>query len=542
VSLARESLLNELITSIQPVRLRELSVALLIAVGAFLRLYALDRYPLPMHQDELASVYDGYSLAETGADRTGAPHPFIIRGSGAVDYRPALYAWLAAVPLRFLGFSPLAGRLPSAVLGTLSLVLLYAFARRFAGPTFALLALLFAALSPWHILFSRIAHQGSALPGFFLILSLWLWLRCAQKNYPPGQLGVLAFAIGVSANAHYSSRLIAPLLALLVFIDLLSHAPNRRKSAAVFVLACLVGALPQLWVMLTEPEHFFVRLRVTQLSAGGKVPMIAEVLHNFSFVVSPRLLFWPTMEDTGMTAARLIPAEIAVYYLGILTFSKLMDAGPSRFRVYIYLVATIALLPGIITANSSSIRFAAVVPLLPLFSAAGAMWLGEQLQKLGIPRAFYYSTGTIATLGTFSFTAWMYLASPKANGQRSNNVIVQVGQKLATLGARYDSVFVVDSPLYAAYHVVAFSGMRPSEYQAAPKVITLDAKGWDYVRQVGKYQFLPPRELPDRLQLSLASPQRSLFVLRVPPPGVRVVDSVAWFEDKYYFAEPIINR
>ena len=55
---------------------------MLILCGAFLRLYQLDQYPLGVHQDELSNIYDGWSLATTGADRFGDMHPAVVRAFG----------------------------------------------------------------------------------------------------------------------------------------------------------------------------------------------------------------------------------------------------------------------------------------------------------------------------------------------------------------------------------------------------------------------------------------------------------------------------
>ena len=60
-------------------KVRKFAVIGLLAVGAFLRFYQLDQYPLGVHQDELSNIYDGYSLAQTGADRFGDVKRFFRR-------------------------------------------------------------------------------------------------------------------------------------------------------------------------------------------------------------------------------------------------------------------------------------------------------------------------------------------------------------------------------------------------------------------------------------------------------------------------------
>src|SRR4029079_1602532 len=193
-----------------------IAVAVLLALGAWLRFYALDQYPLGVHHDELSTMYDGWSLVETGADRFGAPHPIVERNYGENDYRPAMMSWLDAASIKFFGFNIKAGRLPAAVLGTLSLILIYLFAETAAGCTFAILALLLAVLSPLHIQYSRIAHEGAMLPAFFVILILWLWQRAAVHKFPVIGSAVLGLVVGLSANAYQATKLTAFLFAVVI--------------------------------------------------------------------------------------------------------------------------------------------------------------------------------------------------------------------------------------------------------------------------------------------------------------------------------------
>jgi hypothetical protein len=130
----------------------------------------------------------------------------------------------------------------------------------------------------------------------------------------------------------------------------------------------------------------------------------------------------------------------------------------------------------------------------------------------------------------------MYLWSARANGQQSNNALVQVGERLRTLNTPYRTVFVVDSPWYAGMHVVAFSGMTPGEYQRTHQAV-VDARGWDYITSVGKYRFVKPREMPAVITSSCASVDRVLLVSRARVAGVTPIDSVAWTTDKYYFTD-----
>lgn len=510
---------------------------LLMFVAAGLRLLHLGEYPLPMHQDELSNAYDAYSLVETGADRTGTHFPLVLRAQGAVDYRTSLYAWLATGPIRIFGFSPAAARLPAAILGIASLALLFGFAKRLVNEEFAFLALAFAVFSPWHITYSRLAHEGAILHGFFVILILYLWQRAALNGYPRGQIVATGIAIGLSSSAYQTMRLVGPLLLLLVAYDLLRFDKAWRQSIPLLVFSALIGAVPQLYVMVTQPDHFFARLLATMPSSGGSAPpALQSALHGLSLVFGPKLLFWPNMEDTGYLAARLLFVELPFYYLGFLTLPKLPPTSSARFRWYTYAVFAIAILPAVITAHSASVRVSAALLILPIWTASGVMWSAQFLARHGIRRMLSYSVIAAGAIASIAFTAFMYFGSATVNGQRSNNVLVQVGQRLKGLAPHYDQVFVVDSPAYAGLHVAAFSGMHPSEFQRTRRII-VDANGWDYIRSVGKFQFLKPRELIPVAQSSCHSKAHDLFVSRTLLPGISPLDSVSWHNEKYYFLD-----
>lgn len=489
-----------------------------------------------MHQDELSDAYDAYSIVETGADRAGERIPFVVRASGPGDYRPAMYVWLTTIPTEFSGFSVTASRLPSAVLGVASLALLFFFASALIDETFGLIALAFAVFSPWHMTYSRLGHEGAMLPAFFVILVLWLWRRAAEKGYPYAQMMLTGFALGLSASAYQSTRLIGPLMMILIAVDLVRFSPQRWKSVAALVSAAAIGAAPQLWVMLTAPEKFFARFIGTvsaQTNAGSPLSIF---ISNVGFVFSPKVLFWPNMISTGYVAVRLLPIELPFFYIGFLVLHGLQPSRLPRFRWYVYITFIIGILPALVTANAFSMRISAILLLLPLWTAAGAIWVARRLRKFGLPMKAFFAGLGIAAAASFAFVGYMYLWSDRANGQQSNNALVQVGERLRTLNTRYRNVFVVDSPVYAGMHVVAFSGMKPAEYQRTHRVV-VDARGWDYITTVGKYHFLKPREMPEVVHASCALPDPTLLVSRAKVAGVPPLDSVAWVTEKYYFTE-----
>ena len=510
-------------------------IGILFAAGVFFRLYGLESYPLPVQQDELSNIYDGYSLLETGADRAGSRFPVVVRGFGENDFLPALMVYLTAIPVSIAGFSVGAGRTAAGLLSCFSLLFVFLLARGVAGVRFATVALAFAALSPWLILDGRIAHEGASLAPFFVILPLWVWHRAAAKNYPPLRTALVGLALGFSANAYQANKLIGPLVLVVVAIDLLRIRRRPDRSLAGLLGAAILGAAPQIWVMLTAPEQFFGRATEVfsrELTTGNPAfTLVRSIAANFE----PRYLFWPDLSEVFLTSLRLLPVEALFLPAGVLMLWRLDGWKIPRFRLFLYIVLLIAVLPAAITfPNPHSLRAASSALLFPLFSAAGVIAIYDRLSRRpSLARAF----GVLAGLGiaaSFGFDAYMYVFSPTAKDFRMQNALVQTAQKVTPHLGTHDRVFIADEDVSMPYlYYVAFTGMTPREYQSVPKEFG-SAKGWDVARRVGHFYFRSDEELV--AQVGSASPT-DLFVTRQPLAGSRQLDRVHWHWDHYYIAD-----
>ena len=95
----------------------------IVGLAAFLRLYALGSIPNGLYIDEVAIGVDALSLAKTGHDMHGG-HWFTTVFPSYGDYKLPVYIWLAAISVRLFGATDFAVRLPSAIagIGTVMLV------------------------------------------------------------------------------------------------------------------------------------------------------------------------------------------------------------------------------------------------------------------------------------------------------------------------------------------------------------------------------------------------------------------------------------
>lgn len=223
----------------------------------------------------------------------------------ASDVHPPLYFWLLWGWVKMLGSSPLAMRSLSAVLATLTVVVLYHLGRLVGGRRLGLLSALLIALSRFHIWWSQ-EMRMYVLAGLMASLSLlWFmrWLR-TQRTEPDANERVssralLALCTAASVGGLYTIFLTASVVVVqnvVVGLILLHSRGYRRASllrqwivAQVAILALLAPWLAFSWQRMptwstAQPfaPMLFVRLYATLLTTG-----ISTYLHRYTALVLP---------------------------------------------------------------------------------------------------------------------------------------------------------------------------------------------------------------------------------------------------------------
>src|SRR3989338_6436258 len=131
-----------------------LPILIILALAAFLRLYRLTDFPPGLYSDEASYGYNAYSILTTGRDEWGKFLPLTIQSFG--DYKPPMTAYLTIPSIAVFGLNEFAVRFPSALIGILSILLIYLLTKEiFKSRSIALLVAALLAISPWHIHFSR---------------------------------------------------------------------------------------------------------------------------------------------------------------------------------------------------------------------------------------------------------------------------------------------------------------------------------------------------------------------------------------------------
>jgi 4-amino-4-deoxy-L-arabinose transferase-like glycosyltransferase len=290
-------------------------LAAAFALAAFLFLAGLGRPPL-IDPDEGRNAEVAREMREEGL--------WIVPRYNGFDYldKPALYFRLVATSFDALGETEFAARLPSAVLGLLTLGILAAFCRRVFGPREAVLAVTVAATAPLVIAFARLVIFDMAL-AFCTCAALLAGYLAEEREGRARRAWLLAgaAAAGVATLVKGPVGFVVPMLVLAVF-----HLVERRPRAIarllhpLNLLVFLAVVLP--WFLAVAHAH----------PDFPRYGIVAETLRRFATGDSDRVKpFWyyVPIVAIGIGAwAILVPRAAVRAWRGRATLSR-----PDRFLI-----------------------------------------------------------------------------------------------------------------------------------------------------------------------------------------------------------------
>lgn len=234
----------------------------IIVLSVFLRFYKLGTIPTSMNADEVAIGYNTYSILKIGKDEYGRIFPLLFQSFD--DFKMPVYIYLTVPGVAVFGLNDFSVRLPSAVLGTLTVIVTYLLVHvLFGSSSLALIASFLLAISPWHLQFSRSAYEAN-IAVFFNVLGILLLLKATKK----GIYFVPAFLVlALSVWSYHSSRVFVPLIIAGYFIIYIRDVIHHKKYIAAGLLLFTIFCIPILLLSIS-PEGL---VRARGVSALGDV-------------------------------------------------------------------------------------------------------------------------------------------------------------------------------------------------------------------------------------------------------------------------------
>ncbi len=221
----------------------------------------LDSLPYIMDGDAAAHGFEAIRVLEGEIS-----NPFVTGWGGL----PTLFFFMQAATMELFGVNVFGLRFMSALLGTLSVPVLYLLGRELFGRWVGLLAAGFMAVYALHIHFSRIGKNDIG-DTFFVSLVL-LCLQRGVRTMQTGWFGAAGIALGLSQYFYHGSRLI-PVLAGVYLAAALVRRPQRlgrlSSGLGLFAVTALLIFAPLGHHFLTHPQDFMARLVLVGVFQSG---------------------------------------------------------------------------------------------------------------------------------------------------------------------------------------------------------------------------------------------------------------------------------
>lgn len=508
----------------------------LVIIAVLFRLPGLQRVPPLLNQDEASRGYDAWCLLETGADRHGQSWPLFLESFGPGDYTAALTTYLTIPFVALLGPSATAMRLPDAICGVGTVLLLFFWLRRRAGIPTGMLAAAALAFDPWHIALSRTAHESGFTPFFFVFSMMAMEFAgllpdSFRRDEEEGGMDssvtkavacspwrrtiwgfIAGLMMGAYAWAYPATRLFAPLFCIAVlviyargYITFFKTGVARRVLAFAF-LGLVLGTSPLWTTAIRHPEYLAARAGATLLVHQGisTMEVVVGFLTNYAANLNPRYWFVQADEMSGASIPGVGQHLIVLAPLWLIGVVRILvrfkQSRWSRLLVAWFILYPV---PAAVCAdwNPHPMRTVAGMILFPIIVAIGGRWLVERLATLSRPirrtTAIAAILALLANVGYFAKA--YYIRFPEVAGPGYQNGLVRAIAYVAESQRNAGYVLVTNESNQPYIYALLYEPISPKELIRSPAIICEGPKGFHQVLTVGRYLFAPsdPTNFPE---------------------------------------------
>ena len=215
-------------------------ICCIFLVGFLVRTVGITKYPNGFNCDEASIGYEAYSVANYGIDRNGNSWPVFLEAWGSGQN--ALYMYIIMPFVKLFGLNVLSVRLPMAIIGCISLIVMYLLLRKTCSKKTAIIGLAFFAICPWHIIKSRYGLESNVFPDLTL-LAVYIFIKGLydKKNF---LLYISAIFFGLCAYAYGTSYYFLPVFLIPLLFILIRKNKINIKQAIIFLAIVFIISLP----------------------------------------------------------------------------------------------------------------------------------------------------------------------------------------------------------------------------------------------------------------------------------------------------------
>lgn len=493
---------------------------LILFLASALRLYALDKFPIGLNADEAALGYNAYSLLETGKDEHGAAWPLVFRSFD--DYKPPLYVYLALPFVKILGLNVWSVRLPSAILGVLTVLLVYLLVNALKltkdkkkNNLLALVSAFILAISPWHLHFSRGAWEVN-VSTFLLILGLYCFIRGLKK---PGYFSFFAVSFALSLYAYHSARVVAPLL-LLALVVIYRRSLFKKVNLKGIIVASFIGlalSLPVVFQLLSKegqsrfsgvsifadsgplsyvlekrrtdpnPDSLLTKIKYNRYSAYA-----GYYLKNYFSHYSPQFLFvsGDVIDRSRVPGFGQTYSVLSLFIvLGLVSLMSINNHGSKIILSWFLIAPTAAALT---YQSPHALRSENEVVALSIITACGLVFLAtfffHHKNKIYFFLLSFFVVGVLV-IQVKNYLLSYYVTYPQELPMAWQYGFSEIAEYTQKNADKYDKIIITDRWDQPYILIAFFQKYPPQSLQDNLIMGHIDNFGFSTGRQLGKYEF-----------------------------------------------------
>lgn len=505
-------------------RLKIVGIALfaIILLSFTIRLISLGNIPPGLTNDEADIGYDAYSLLLTGLDQWGQASPLTsFKGFG--DYRLPLYTYLVIPTIYIFGLSGFAIRLPSALFGVLSVLLVFLVARklfqksRLNENAIGLFSAFLFAISPWSVGLSRVGIESNV--AIAVLLAAILTFFYSFKKSWLLIVSFILFALTIYIYTSYS--LFTPMVILLTLAIFRKEVLKSKKMVGfgIIIFMCLVVPLfifkstagvraSQISFMNSQDNvGLLANLNDRRGSCVEKFPtVICKITENKQVVFlntfvrnylnhfSPSFLYLNgTSTQFSMLPERslLYTVEIIFFLFGIFYFIR----EKNKNLLYVLILLLLSPIPDSLTGNGHYSRASNMMPFLFIVEGIGFVYLwktfSKKSSKVFLPGAALI--GIVMLYSSCSFLLSYFSYFPKYHSTFSQYGYEKWVEVLVKKKDSYDKIYLSrygnDTKQYIYY--LLYTKYSPSEFQNKKDVsYSQQGGGWVSIDRIENLYFV----------------------------------------------------
>lgn len=477
-------------------------LAIILALGLIVRIVRLDSIPPGLNRDEAAMGYNAYSLLTKGVDEHGVPWPISLESFG--DWKLLPYPLLTTLPVLFLGLSETSTRLPSALSGTFSILLVFLimkaiFKTEKHSNLLSLMGSMFFAFLPWNIYFSRAAYEANVSLTFFLA-GLLFFLKSLTKP-KMALFGAIFFVLSITT--YYAAIFFVPIF--LVGFILLFRPKDKWIIAVsavfisfVFIIVLItltgwksrntgIGILAQKYGIYKNVDqarnafHDLPELPV-KLIHNSNTFFVKEVVSRYLNFFTPQFLVENGGESTQHNAfdsGNLTFFDFIFLITGIIFLFKKPSKENYLMLFWLFLSPVIAALTKDGPQYTRSIFAAGVIPMI---SAYG-------LYRLFILNKIFYLILLIYPISQLFYLDRYFWHFPLNSAKSWNSSSKVMAKAVLQNEDKYSKIIFGEDDRSPYIYILFYKKADPQEFQKTARYYPVTFDGFRFIKSFDKFIF-----------------------------------------------------